>query len=103
MILAESVQVMKTITNFYSNFSVNEPMVKEWHSVLKDYDFNMVLNNLKNHVVNSKYPPSIADLVKQSMHKSNAYIQMTENTFTKKQDEAKRLVEQYEKSGYLDI
>jgi hypothetical protein len=94
---------MKTITNFYNQFTVSEAMVKAWHSVLVDYEIEMVMMNLKNHVVNSKFPPTVADLVKQETYKSSAYVQIGQDTLERKRDEAKRLVEQYEKTGYLDI
>ena len=103
MKLEESVQVMKTITHFYSHFNVTEAMVKDWHFILKNYEFEMVMENLRQHVIESKFIPTVADLVKVDSYKGSAYMKIGHTTLETKRQEAERLLMQLDSSEHLKI
>ena len=57
----------KSNNPFYKDLDENQKLVKIveiYHEILVDYDFDRVKGNLKNHVVNSEFPPKMKDLVK---------------------------------------
>lgn len=51
---------------FLSNLDPNERIVKTveiWHEILADYEFDVIMKNLKEHIKTSSYPPKISDVV----------------------------------------
>jgi hypothetical protein len=40
-------------------------VVDTWYKLLKDYEDEKIMGNLNHHIMRSKYPPSIAELVNQ--------------------------------------
>lgn len=76
----EILEVIMTIEHAYNNpytrniggFDENETkeqklvrMVDSWYKLLKDFDYEQIKVNLEKHIMTSKYPPSIAELVNQ--------------------------------------
>jgi Loader and inhibitor of phage G40P len=70
-------EVIMTIEHAYNNpFTRNidgnetkeQKLVKiidTWYKLLKDHDFEKIKEHLNQHIMTSKYPPSIAELVNQ--------------------------------------
>lgn len=102
MRLEETVMIMKAITNYYSQFSVTEEMVKVWHDILREYPFQHVAQNLRDYVRENKFPPTIADLVKSKhSERLKAYVPITEQTLLASRDEAERKLMSLEKENYF--
>lgn len=57
--------VLKFIKGAYSRFEINEEMPRVWYEFLKDEKYETVIARLKKHISNSKFEPSIHDLVTQ--------------------------------------
>ena len=94
--------VMKAITNYYSQFSVTEEMVKVWHDILREYPFQQITHNLRNYVKENRFPPTIADLVKSNhSEKLKAYVPTNEQTLLQSRDEAEQLLLRLDKENYL--
>jgi hypothetical protein len=83
--------VLKTIGEFYNQKPLTEHetlnKINMWHDILKDYEFSIVSENLKNHIKTNRYPPVIADLITQ-VEDRERYIPTAEDT--------KRLLDEYE-------
>lgn len=58
----ETKKILMTIKLAYDRFEVTQEKAQFWHDVLKTYDFEPVLKNLKKFSTVSKFPPCIADL-----------------------------------------
>jgi Loader and inhibitor of phage G40P len=58
-------KLFKRIKDFYDLFEVSSEKVDIWTGLLKNFECEMVMNNLDRHIVSSKYPPTIADLVNE--------------------------------------
>ncbi|QFG05730.1 helicase loader [Bacillus phage 035JT001] len=81
MTFKEAVMIIQKIsTVYYQNFSITEDKVKEWAHVIQEYEKKQVEENLLEHVRKSKFPPTLADLIRSeedSQPKGAAYIQAT--------------------------
>lgn len=67
-------QLLKRINSFYPNRLPKDPaevdeMVKAYHVMLVDEDIEWVLINLKDHIKNNPHPPTIADLLGNTLKK----------------------------------
>lgn len=60
----EALKVIKTISIYYQNFVITEDRVKEWAYVIQEYDLEPTLNNLKEFAKESKFPPTLSDLIR---------------------------------------
>jgi hypothetical protein len=70
-------EVIMTVEHAYNNpftrnIDVNETkeqklvkIVDTWYKLMKDHDFEKIKENLNHHIMTSKYPPSISELVNQ--------------------------------------
>jgi hypothetical protein len=83
--------ILKTVGEFYNQKPLTEHetlnKVNLWHEILKEYEFDIVYENLKSHIKTSKYPPVIADLITQTEERER-FIPTAEDT--------KRLLDEYE-------
>lgn len=61
----EIVQLLVVINAAFPNMQVNEVMVDLWHELLGDIDFNLAKAAVKKILLESPYPPTIADIRKQ--------------------------------------
>lgn len=64
----ETKKIVRKIKEVYNNkFTINNPkeLVDTWHEFLVDYDYDEIMNNLKEHVKSNKFAPAISDLIKQ--------------------------------------
>lgn len=86
----ETIKLFSLISNAYDMFDVTEEKVDLWDNMLRDQDFNIVLENLRNHIQREKYPPSIADLRKP--------LSITANSGYLDKGEVLRLTEMKEKA-----
>ncbi|WP_446662987.1 replicative helicase loader/inhibitor [Geobacillus sp. CCR] len=55
-------QIFKIIAYVYPNFEVSSEKVDVWHELLADEPFENALHNVKRHVKQKPFPPTIADL-----------------------------------------
>jgi hypothetical protein len=94
----EALKVIKSVTIFYQNFIITEEKANEWALLLQEYDFNSIMENLRNYVKVNKFPPTISDLLNQENVSKNqvAYLQVTEETMKEQALEAARLLQQIE-------
>lgn len=63
----EVVELLVIITAAYPNMQISEAMVKLWHELLEDIDFNLAKTAVKKLILESPYPPTIADIRKHVM------------------------------------
>lgn len=66
----EIAKLLQTISHFYpNNFRIKpEDMteaIDDWFFMLNDEDSAKIARNLKEHIKNKHYPPTIADLLKK--------------------------------------
>ena len=55
-------EVLKLVNEAYPNFEVTQDKINIWHKFLKDQNPAIVMKNAEKHVIESKFPPTIADL-----------------------------------------
>jgi hypothetical protein len=67
----DKIQVLELIENMatvYPNkFEVNEKTINAFHFHLSDQKYDVVIRNFRIHARESKFPPTIADLVEKKM------------------------------------
>jgi len=62
----ETVQLLAVINAAFPNMQVTEAMVSLWHELLGDLEFNLAKAAVKKLLLESPYPPSIADIRKRA-------------------------------------
>jgi len=65
MTKTETVKLLAVISAAFPNIQVAEATVALWHELLGDLDLNLVLAATKKLILESPYPPTIADIRKQ--------------------------------------
>ena len=63
----ETVQLLAVINAAFPNMQITEAMVDLWHELLGDIDFNLAKAAVKKLLLESPYPPTIADIRRQAM------------------------------------
>lgn len=97
----EAIKVVKTIADFYQYFTVTEDKVIEWANFLSPYEYGFVMNNLKEHIKRSEFPPTVKDITQEKTASKNiAYTEFTEKTIEQREKEARELLKKY---GVPDI
>lgn len=62
----EVIKLLAIIAAAYPNMKeVNEVQINIWYDCLKDIDVKVALTAIKKHILESTFPPSIADIRKQ--------------------------------------
>jgi len=67
MTKTETVKLLAVISAAYPNMQVTEATVEIWHELLGDLGFNIVLTAAKKLILESPYPPTIADIRKRAV------------------------------------
>lgn len=67
MTKAETVKLLAVINAAYPNMQISEATVSVWHELLGDLDINLVLAATKKLILESPYPPTIADIRKRAV------------------------------------
>lgn len=62
----ETIQLLAVINAAFPNMQVTEAMVNLWHELLGDLDFDLAKAAVKKLLLESPYPPSIADIRKRA-------------------------------------
>ena len=90
----EAIKIIKTVADFYQSFSVTEEKVKEWANVIEPYEFTFVMDNLKEHLKRSQFPPTIKDLThgEEVASKNVAYTYFTEDAKEEREQQARELL-----------
>lgn len=55
-------EVFKLLKNVYPQFEVTTEKLDTWTSLLKDQNPAVIMRNAERHVMDNKFPPTIADL-----------------------------------------
>jgi hypothetical protein len=63
----ETVQLLAVINAAFPNMQVTEAMVSLWYELLGDIDFGLAKAAVKKLLLQSPYPPTIADIRKQAL------------------------------------
>jgi hypothetical protein len=63
----ETVQLLAVINAAFPNMQVTEAMVSLWHELLGDLNFGLVKAAVKKLLLESPYPPTIADIRRQAV------------------------------------
>ena len=83
MKINQTAKVIEKISILYPSFIKDEnkidSIVETWHDILEDYEFDIVMKNLKWHIKSSKFPPKISDLITQEERRIQ-YIPGVEET-----------------------
>lgn len=61
----ETFELMTIISDFYEHFEITQSKIDSWHSALKDCEFEKLKENLLLYSRENKFPPKIADLIKE--------------------------------------
>lgn len=59
----DTLEVLKTISDYFPNFSFEQRTFDSWHRVLKDKEFDTIIDNLAVYVEMNRFPPSLSDLL----------------------------------------
>lgn len=62
----EIVKLLAVINAAFPNMQITEAMVDLWHELLSDIDFNLAKAAVKKILLESPYPPTIAEIRKQA-------------------------------------
>ncbi|HLR58878.1 MAG TPA: replicative helicase loader/inhibitor [Pseudogracilibacillus sp.] len=68
--------ILEAIQTNYHNFEVDEKKLNFWAFAMKKMDYELVSKKLMIHVVESKFPPSIAELSAYPPEKNNHLEEM---------------------------
>ncbi|MDF2651407.1 MAG: hypothetical protein K0Q73_7212 [Paenibacillus sp.] len=71
---AEVAKLFMIMTYSYPNFDYDETKVTIWYDFLKDYPFEHAQENLKNHINQSAFQPTIADIKKLTRKDPDQYV-----------------------------
>ena len=67
MMKTETVKLLAVISAAYPNMQVTEATVEIWHELLGDLKLNIALIAAKKLILESPYPPTIADIRKRAV------------------------------------
>lgn len=81
------------ITTAYPTVELTDERMLLWAQMLKDMPFLRAQMNLREHILSSRFPPTIADIVRQDMVQSINYEMQRQETIAMF-DEMKRWEEQ---------
>ncbi|AYP68790.1 loader and inhibitor of phage [Bacillus phage vB_BpsM-61] len=70
----EMVDLLEEIELFFpGRFTMDEKIASLWWRIIKDYDYKLCKTNLDKHVRESKFPPTIAQLIITDKDQSRPY------------------------------
>lgn len=67
-------QLFKIIVSVYPNFDVDSTKLNIWTSLMRDMDYQRVLEKTKDYMQKNKFPPTIAD-ISAFKPKENEYLE----------------------------
>lgn len=59
-------ELFKFLKAVYPNFEIDQHMIDTWAELLKEQNNDEVMRNAKRHALESKFPPTVADIASQS-------------------------------------
>jgi hypothetical protein len=98
----QALYILKAISQFYHHFTVDKEKIDMWAGMLMNYEYQLVMNNLKEFVPNSKFPPTIADLVERKETDKRLQYRGFEQ-IEKEKLEADKLIEMIGDDGVLRL
>lgn len=60
----ETAKLLAVIKTAFPNFEITEPVARLWVEFMEGVPFERAQKNLKTHINTSKFPPTIADIVR---------------------------------------
>ncbi|MCY9708639.1 replicative helicase loader/inhibitor [Paenibacillus alvei] len=58
----ETLQILSLLSTAYPTVTLTDEYIKLWEMMMRNVRFDVAINNLTNHIQNSKYPPTIAEV-----------------------------------------
>lgn len=56
-------ELLKFLNDVYPNVTLTQSRIDTWSALLKDQNPADVMRKAENHVLTSKFPPTVADLI----------------------------------------
>lgn len=64
-------EVFKIIKSVYPTFEVSSEKLDVWSKLLREQDYEAVINNTEGYVLNNKFPPTITDIREKKVESRN--------------------------------
>jgi hypothetical protein len=77
MVKSEMMKILAVLTEVYPKFVVNEVKAQIFYELLGDLEYNILQTAVKKHMLLSEFPPTIAELRKQSVEIINPSLLLT--------------------------
>ncbi|SMG58291.1 Loader and inhibitor of phage G40P [Paenibacillus aquistagni] len=55
--------LLSLVSTAYQTVEITDEYIALWETMLKDVDYSIAAHNLHRHMLTSKYPPTIAEIV----------------------------------------
>lgn len=78
MTKAEAFEILETIQCFYPNFEITQKKIDTWSKILKNDDFQTVMNRVERHATEKKFSPTIVDIREPNNPYKNDYLSKLE-------------------------
>lgn len=66
--------ILSLIANTFPNFEITQGKIDIWHKLLKDQNPATIMKNTERFILESKFPPTIADLRERHSDAHNSNI-----------------------------
>jgi len=66
MSIEELGRLLKIIRGFFPSFVINEDVAEAWYSVLEDYTYEEVKENVKEYAKTNRFAPTVSDIIPQT-------------------------------------
>lgn len=63
----DTIKLLAIINTAFPNMQITESMVELWHELLGDLEFNLAIAAVKKLILESPFPPTIADIRKRAV------------------------------------
>ncbi|WP_313798975.1 replicative helicase loader/inhibitor [Cytobacillus sp.] len=70
------IQVLAAIESMYPQFKISDEMVLMWLRVMKEMDFQLVMQKLTTHIAKHPFPPVLAEIA-GFQERENQFLQQT--------------------------
>lgn len=72
MIKKETFAILTEIKSYWDRFDVKQERIDKWHEILKDYEFDIIMDNLRLCIKTNRFAPTVADLINVEDRKDRA-------------------------------
>lgn len=60
----ETARFLAVVKTAYPHFEISNEVARLWHEFLEEIDYQTAQANLREHIKSSRFPPTIADIVR---------------------------------------